>query len=146
MDSTWITGDHVAAPGSRELTVHKGQQVEIVELPHGSVEMCLVKLLGSGGSETPSEGLVPMAVLKQLPHSRVRASGVDIETGTSLLHFASKNSFHYYLLFLQLSLPVYSLSLSFAFHHFRNKWCTSSVLLWFMPLVALSFGYSLYDN
>ncbi len=56
--------DHVATPGSREMTVHKGQQVEILELMGGSSEMCLIRLHSSssmsssgGGSELQPEGL-----------------------------------------------------------------------------------------
>lgn len=36
LESTWVVTDHIATPGSRELSVFKGQQVEII-----SVEVCL---------------------------------------------------------------------------------------------------------
>lgn len=58
-----MIADHKAAPGSRELTVTKGQQVEIVELTPSS-EMALVRLVTGEG-----EGLVPLQFLKQIPSS-----------------------------------------------------------------------------
>lgn len=86
IDTTWVVADHVATPGSREMTVHKGQQVEILELMGGSSEMCLIRLhssssTSSGGSELQPEGLVPITVLKQIPHARLRAGVCDPENG-----------------------------------------------------------------
>ncbi|CAL8069824.1 unnamed protein product [Orchesella dallaii] len=78
IDVTWVVADHVAAPGSREMTVHKGQQVEILELMGGSSEMCLIRLHSTSGSELQPEGLVPITVLKQIPHARHR-TGVSCD-------------------------------------------------------------------
>ncbi|XP_046401247.1 triple functional domain protein [Ischnura elegans] len=94
---TWVIADHRAAPGSGELSVSKGQQVEVLELGAGpGGEWCLVRLAsplpaqplsssalsppahgtastanaesgGGGASSGHHEGLVPLAVLKQPP-------------------------------------------------------------------------------
>ena len=79
---TWVVSDYTGAAGSRELTVHKGQQVEILEVSGNNPEMCLVRLLVSGGDTVQPEGLVPISVLKQLPHTRLRSSG-EQENGKS---------------------------------------------------------------
>nr|XP_012140240.1 PREDICTED: triple functional domain protein isoform X2 [Megachile rotundata] len=70
---TWVIADHLAAPGSRELTVTKGQQVEVLE--NGSnasgvnaPEWTHVRLLVAPGQvDPPPEGLVPTSALKQPP-------------------------------------------------------------------------------
>ena len=78
---TWVVADYVGSPGSRELTVHKGQQVEILDLTgSGSPEMCLVRLLISGSDVQP-DGRLPLTVLKQLPHSKLKGSGDAGENG-----------------------------------------------------------------
>jgi hypothetical protein len=77
LESTWVVGDHVAAPGSKELSVVKGQQVDIVEMSP-STEMAFVRLVTGG----EGEGLVPLTVLKQPLHPRLRSSN-DIEAGKS---------------------------------------------------------------
>jgi triple functional domain protein len=65
---TWVIADHVAAAGSQELSVHKGQQVEVLELNTATPDWCLVRMPTSGSSvDSPPEGLVPLAVLKQPP-------------------------------------------------------------------------------
>jgi hypothetical protein len=76
-----VVGDHTASPGSRELSVVKGQQVDIVEMSPSS-EMALVRLV-TGNGEVGGEGLVPLTVLKQLP-TRLRSSNdssTAIESG-----------------------------------------------------------------
>ncbi|CAL7943982.1 unnamed protein product [Xylocopa violacea] len=70
---TWVIADHSAAPGSKELTVTKGQQVEVLE--NGSnisgvntSEWTHVRLLVAPGQvDPPPEGLVPTSALKQPP-------------------------------------------------------------------------------
>ncbi|KAJ9574578.1 hypothetical protein L9F63_008251, partial [Diploptera punctata] len=65
---TWVIADHIAAAGSQELSVHKGQQVEVLELNTATPDWCLVRMPTSGSSvDSPPEGLVPLAVLKQPP-------------------------------------------------------------------------------
>lgn len=64
---TWVIADHVAG-GAAELSVTKGQQVEVVEVRPGDPEWCLVRMPTSGSAiDSPPEGLVPLAVLKQPP-------------------------------------------------------------------------------
>ncbi|XP_018907690.2 triple functional domain protein isoform X1 [Bemisia tabaci] len=74
-ETTWVIADHVAAAGSGELSVEKGQQVEVVELR--APDWCLVRHTPAPSSQPPSgaapapaptlEGLVPLAVLKTPP-------------------------------------------------------------------------------
>lgn len=69
VEMTWVIADHVAA-GAAELSVTKGQQVEVVEVKPGDPggEWCLVRMPTSGCAvDSPPEGLVPLAVLKQPP-------------------------------------------------------------------------------
>lgn len=79
---TWVIADYTAA-NSGELSVHKGQQVEVLDAP--SADWCLVRMPASSasgsaagsatGSATcpasdpapPPEGLVPLSVLRQPP-------------------------------------------------------------------------------
>lgn len=60
-----MIADHVGAHGTQELTVHKGQQVEMIE-GAAPQDWCRVRLCTSGADNSP-EGLVPLAVLKQPP-------------------------------------------------------------------------------
>jgi hypothetical protein len=76
---TWVVADHAAAPGSRELSVTKGQQVEVLE--NGGVgvgssgEWTLVRLPSTPGQSEPSpEGLVPTSALKQPPAAACKTS------------------------------------------------------------------------
>jgi len=82
---TWVVADHMAAPGSRELSVTKGQQVEVLE--NGSAntsttsgmsnagEWTLVRLpLTPGQAEPAAEGLVPTSALKQPPTASCKTS------------------------------------------------------------------------
>lgn len=82
---TWVVADHMAAPGSRELSVTKGQQVEVLEngsstgtTPAGvpnTGEWTLVRLpLTPGQVEPPAEGLVPTSALKQPPSASCKTS------------------------------------------------------------------------
>ncbi|XP_044587517.1 kalirin isoform X2 [Cotesia glomerata] len=81
-EMTWVVADHAATPGSRELSVTKGQQVEVLE--NGSVhsgsssntnEWTLVRLpLIAGQTEPPAEGLVPTSALKQPPTTSCKTS------------------------------------------------------------------------
>jgi hypothetical protein len=63
---TWVVADHEAPAGSAEITVRKGQQVEVLEVPSGQ-DMCLVRLHAASAAEPPVEGMVPLAVLKPTP-------------------------------------------------------------------------------
>ncbi|XP_014237093.1 kalirin isoform X2 [Trichogramma pretiosum] len=76
-EMTWVVADHSAAPGSRELSVSKGQQVEVLENggSGSGVEWTLVRLAQTPGqSEPPAEGLVPTSALKQPPAAACKTS------------------------------------------------------------------------
>ncbi|XP_047358806.1 kalirin isoform X2 [Vespa velutina] len=83
-EMTWVVADHLATPGSRELTVTKGQQVEVLENGSGNGnasgivgtgEWTLVRLpLAPGQTDPPAEGLVPTSALKQPPSNSCKTS------------------------------------------------------------------------
>lgn len=88
---TWVVADHTATPGTNELSVVKGQQVEVIDSSfNGSSEYCLVRLnVHSGGngaiasdSSGTVEGVIPSSVLKLVPttskaHRRGNDNGAD---------------------------------------------------------------------
>ncbi|KAL1130548.1 hypothetical protein AAG570_011794 [Ranatra chinensis] len=87
---TWVICDHVAS-GPGQLSVTKGQQVEVVEGNSGSGggDWCLVRMATSGADPAP-EGLVPVSALKQPPQppqatSPSRRPPIDHEIGELLL-------------------------------------------------------------
>ncbi|XP_073951079.1 trio Rho guanine nucleotide exchange factor isoform X3 [Choristoneura fumiferana] len=61
-EMTWVVADHIAT-GAGELTVTKGQQVEVVEGWQGHTDWWVVRVPG----EPPQEGAVPGHVLKPQP-------------------------------------------------------------------------------
>lgn len=72
---TWVVSDYVATSGTNEVSVTKGQQVEIIDQNcNGSPEFCLVRLnIHSGSAADGSgtiEGMVPVSVLKLAPSNR----------------------------------------------------------------------------
>lgn len=75
---TWVIADH-AAVAAGELTVHKGQQVEVVEVRE---DWCLVRMPTSGSAvDSPPEGLVPTNVLKQPPKATPAVTASSHELG-----------------------------------------------------------------
>lgn len=82
---TWVISDYVAAQGSAELSVQKGQQVEVIDTNClGSPEYCLVRLTNGTANNNNNvsttslsssstheqiiqEGLVPSSILKPPP-------------------------------------------------------------------------------
>lgn len=82
---TWVVSDYVAAQGSAELSVQKGQQVEVIDTNClGSPEYCLVRLTNGTANNNNNvsttslsssstheqiiqEGLVPSSILKPPP-------------------------------------------------------------------------------
>jgi hypothetical protein len=81
---TWVISDYVAAQGSSELSVQKGQQVEVIDTNClGAPDYCLVRLtnastnnnnlsttsLSSSSTQEQivQEGLVPSSILKPPP-------------------------------------------------------------------------------
>ncbi|XP_072931286.1 kalirin isoform X2 [Epargyreus clarus] len=63
-EMTWVVGEHTAA-GPGELTVSKGQQVEVVEPWAARADWWLVRVPG----EPPQEGAVPAQVLSLQPQN-----------------------------------------------------------------------------
>lgn len=71
-----MVADYIASPGSNELSVSKGQQVEIIEPPTaGEPDFCLVRLNPQNDDAAVQEGLVPVSVLKPPPGSHKHGSG-----------------------------------------------------------------------
>lgn len=93
VEMTWVISDFVGAAGTNELSVTKGQQVEVLEMSATTPDYCLVRVsagsaaaslakasgggaaaassttnaTGAGGGSQPQEGLVPMSILKPPP-------------------------------------------------------------------------------
>ncbi|XP_053386213.1 kalirin-like isoform X3 [Mercenaria mercenaria] len=61
-----IVVDDFAASNNSELTVHRGQQVEVIDLSPGQPNWCYVRTL-QGDSVEQGQGLVPTATLKPIP-------------------------------------------------------------------------------
>lgn len=59
---TWVVAEHTASSNG-ELTVTKGQQVEVIESCQGRADWWVVRIPG----EPPQEGAVPAQVLKPQP-------------------------------------------------------------------------------
>ncbi|XP_037034473.1 kalirin isoform X5 [Bradysia coprophila] len=82
LEMTWVISDYTATPGTNEVSVTKGQQVEIIDTPNTEPsEYCLVRLgpMGSGDGGT-HEGLVPISILKPPPSSKgVARRGLEVE-------------------------------------------------------------------
>jgi hypothetical protein len=71
LEMTWVVSDFTATC-AQELSVMKGQQVEVVEVCSSKPDYCLVRMPTRGTDHDSSvpEGLVPLAVLKQPPAPR----------------------------------------------------------------------------
>lgn len=61
-----IVVDDFAASNNTELSVHRGQQVEVIDLSPGQPNWCYVRTLQSDSLEQ-GQGLVPTATLKPIP-------------------------------------------------------------------------------
>lgn len=77
--------DYIASSGSNELSVNKGQQVEIIEPPTASEpDFCLVRLNPQHDDSAVQEGLVPVSVLKPPPGANKQgSSGSSGQTGAT---------------------------------------------------------------
>lgn len=62
---TWVVAEYVATSAG-ELTVNKGQQVEVVECCSGKSDYWIVRVPG----EPPQEGAVPVHILKPQPQNQ----------------------------------------------------------------------------
>ena len=80
----WLVTEDYTAQSDRELTVSRGQQVELVDAqptnaPSGDVMYYLIRLANPDTADWASaEGLVPSTVLKQLPGLRGSGSRSSI--------------------------------------------------------------------
>lgn len=66
---TWVVAEHTAS-GIGELSVSKGQQVEVIEPCPGRIEWWVVRVPG----EPSQEGAVPAHVLKPQPSHQAKTS------------------------------------------------------------------------
>ncbi|XP_055846907.1 triple functional domain protein isoform X2 [Episyrphus balteatus] len=68
LEATWVVSDYIATPGSNELSVTKGQQVEVIEIASATdPDFCLVRLNPQNNDDPVHEGLVPVSILKPPP-------------------------------------------------------------------------------
>ena len=80
----WLVTEDYAAATDRELTVSRGQQVELIDAqpsgaPAGDTPYYLIRLANPDTADWASaEGLVPSSVLKQLPGLRGSGSRSSI--------------------------------------------------------------------
>ncbi|XP_030386251.1 triple functional domain protein-like isoform X1 [Scaptodrosophila lebanonensis] len=83
-ETTWVVADYMAASGSNELSVTKGQQVEIIEPPTATEpDFCLVRLNPQNDEAAAQEGLVPVAVLKPPPGMHRQGTAAASATGAA---------------------------------------------------------------
>jgi len=61
-----VVVDDFAASNNSELTVHRGQQVEVIDLSPGQPNWCYVRTVQGEGLEQ-GQGLVPTSTLKPIP-------------------------------------------------------------------------------
>lgn len=91
---TWVVSDYTAA-NAQEMSVTKGQQVEVVEVCATKPDFCLVRMPTRGTDHDHAnvpEGLVPLAVLKQPPAPRSSPSRrplLDHDGGKFDLYFVN---------------------------------------------------------
>lgn len=99
MEMTWVTSDFVATQGSGELSVQKGQQVEVIDTnclntpgfslvrltnPITNNNLSSSSLTSSTTQEqTVQEGLVPSTILKPPPTQMKNRRACDADEGKS---------------------------------------------------------------
>lgn len=93
-----MISDFVGRTGTNELSVTKGQQVEVLEMSATTADYCLVRVAagssgagpaaassskssGTSSGSQPQEGLVPMSILKPPPtfHKTSPRRTLDLE-------------------------------------------------------------------
>ncbi|XP_045510116.1 triple functional domain protein isoform X2 [Colias croceus] len=74
-EMTWVVAEHTSG-GAGELTVSKGQQVEVLESWQARPDWWLVRIHG----DPPQEGAVPALVLKPQPHHKTSPSRQPLPT------------------------------------------------------------------
>ncbi|KAH8395569.1 hypothetical protein KR222_000041 [Zaprionus bogoriensis] len=92
-EATWVVADYIASAGSNELSVSKGQQVEIIEPPTASEpDFCLVRLNPQHDDSAVQEGLVPVSVLKPPPGAHKQGSSGNTTASSGATGAAQKPS------------------------------------------------------
>lgn len=79
IEMPWVVADFTATPGTNEVSVVKGQQVEVLDATATTSAWCLVRLApisGADGGGT-QEGLVPVSVLKPPPSKQGRRQQLE---------------------------------------------------------------------
>ncbi|XP_060073162.1 kalirin-like isoform X1 [Ylistrum balloti] len=118
-DISIVIEDYAAANNS-ELTIQRGQQVEILDPTPGEPNWCLVKSLTPPGEGEPSQGLVPLSTLKPLPVMRGPGSrsSMDLDETLGMAGDASPSSS---MVALNVASPMSKRKPSF------RKWLTTPV-------------------
>ncbi len=76
----WHVVEDYKATNDQELSIQQGQHVEVLDTaPATNQNWCLVRHLPLDNGSTPTEGLVPMANIKQVPNLKVSSSRTSIE-------------------------------------------------------------------
>ncbi|CAG5119594.1 unnamed protein product, partial [Candidula unifasciata] len=81
-DVTVVMEDY-AASSPREVSVLRGQQVEIIDASPGQVDWCLVRTFPADGADC-SQGLVPMSVLKPMSYLQTPGGRNSIDLDDSM--------------------------------------------------------------
>lgn len=85
-DVTVVIEDY-SAIGSNELTLHRGQQVEVLDAAPGQADYCLVRTVPVDGTD-PVQGLAPMCALKPVASLRVSGSRTSIDGDGKILLYS----------------------------------------------------------
>ena len=80
--------DDFIASGASEISVRKGQQVEVLDLSPGQPNWCYVRTLPSESGDQ-YQGLVPTATLKPIPKLLVPGSRISGEFEGQFQSFSS---------------------------------------------------------
>lgn len=100
-EATWVIADYIASVGSNELSVTKGQQVEIVEAPTANEpDFCLVRLNPQCDDAAVQEGLVPVSILKPPPGAHKSSSTRKEKNDTTLQDQSKSNKSINFIVFL----------------------------------------------
>ncbi|BFZ15658.1 hypothetical protein BsWGS_18696 [Bradybaena similaris] len=81
-DVTVVMEDYTAS-SPREVTVLRGQHVEIIDASPGQVDWCLVRTFPADGADS-SQGLVPMSVLKPMSYLQTPGARNSIDLDDSM--------------------------------------------------------------
>lgn len=129
---TWVVSDYTATPGTSEVSVTKGQQVEIIDTQcNGAPDFYLVRLnIHSGSAADGSgtiEGLVPHSVLKLAPNNKsvhrrgIDGSGVSSGDGKDTTENNGKRSFNLFWL-LRIEFLMLEECIANACGRWKKKW------------------------